>query len=75
MDVIGHTDSRGPADYNQRLSEQRANSVTQYLRSRKVIPERLVSRGLGEEAPVSTNDTPEGRALNRRVEIQLTPIT
>ncbi len=75
VDVIGHTDSRGAMEYNQRLSEKRANSVTEYLRSREVIQERLVSRGLGEEAPVATNDTPEGRALNRRVEIQLTPVT
>ncbi len=75
VDVIGHTDSRGAAEYNQRLSEKRADSVSQYLRSREVVHQRLLTRGLGEEAPVATNDTVEGRTLNRRVEIQLTPVT
>ena len=75
VDVIGHTDSRGSAEYNQRLSEKRATSVSQYLTSREVVPERVVSRGLGEEVPIASNDTPSGRALNRRVEIQLTPVT
>ncbi len=75
VDVIGHTDSRGAAEYNQRLSEKRAHSVSRYLSSREVKPERVMTRGVGEEAPVATNDTSAGRALNRRVEIQLTPVT
>ncbi|MDJ0871251.1 MAG: OmpA family protein [Gammaproteobacteria bacterium] len=75
VDVIGHTDSRGAMEYNQRLSEQRAESVSQYLRSREVVAARVLSRGLGEEAPIASNDTAEGRALNRRVEIQLSPVT
>jgi outer membrane protein OmpA-like peptidoglycan-associated protein len=75
VDVVGHTDSTGALDYNQRLSEQRAMSVSRYLESREVLPERLVTRGVGPDVPIASNDTPEGRALNRRVEIILTPLT
>lgn len=75
VDVIGHTDSTGPLEYNQRLSEQRASSVARYLKSQKVLPERVLTRGMGPGSPVASNDTREGRALNRRVEIILTPIT
>ena len=75
VDVIGHTDSTGRAEYNQGLSERRASSVAAYLRSREVIPARIVVTGMGQNAPVASNDTPEGRALNRRVEIVLTPLT
>jgi len=75
VDVVGHTDSTGSLEFNQRLSEQRATSVSRYLESREVLPERLVIRGVGPDAPIASNDTPEGRALNRRVEIILTPLT
>jgi outer membrane protein OmpA-like peptidoglycan-associated protein len=75
VDVIGHTDSTGPADFNQALSVRRAQSVADYLMSREVIPERLVVTGRGPSQPIASNDTPEGRALNRRVEIVLTPLT
>ncbi len=75
VDVMGHTDNTGAADYNQRLSERRAQSVAQYLQSRGVIPARIVTRGFGQNAPVASNATPEGRAMNRRVEIVLTPVT
>ncbi len=75
VDVIGHTDSTGRADYNQQLSVRRAQSVADYLLTREVIPERLVVTGLGQTRPIAPNDTPEGRALNRRVEIVLTPLT
>ena len=75
VDVVGHTDSTGSMETNQRLSEQRANSVAQYLVSQQVAPQRLVTRGVGPNAPIASNDTPEGRALNRRVEIILTPVT
>jgi outer membrane protein OmpA-like peptidoglycan-associated protein len=75
VDVVGHTDSTGPADFNQALSVRRAQSVADYLMSREVIPERLVVTGRGPSPPIATNDTPEGRALNRRVEIVLTPLT
>jgi len=75
VDIVGHTDSTGALEMNQRLSERRANSVAQYLRSQKVLPERLLTNGMGPNAPIASNDTPEGRSLNRRVEIILTPIT
>lgn len=75
IDIIGHTDSTGAADYNQRLSEDRASSVARYLQSRSVLPERIVTTGMGETRPIASNDTPDGRSLNRRVEIVLTPIT
>ncbi len=75
VDVIGHTDSTGAAEYNQALSVRRARSVADYLMSRQVIPERLVITGMGQTQPIAPNDTPEGRALNRRVEIVLTPLT
>lgn len=75
VDVVGHTDSTGSMELNQRLSEQRAASVAAYLRSREVEPARVLARGVGPSQPFTTNDTPEGRALNRRVEIVLTPVT
>ncbi len=75
VDVIGHTDSTGGAELNQRLSDQRAASVAQYLKSQKVLSERILARGVGPSSPIASNDTPEGRALNRRVEIILTPVT
>lgn len=75
VDVIGHTDSTGAADYNQQLSLNRASSVARYLESQQVLPARIVTSGMGEGAPIASNDTAEGRALNRRVEIRLTPLT
>lgn len=75
VDVIGHTDSTGPYDFNMDLSRRRAQSVADYLMSREVVPERLVVTGRGPDQPIASNDTPEGRALNRRVEIVLTPLT
>ena len=75
VDVIGHTDSTGRAEYNQQLSVARASSVARYLESQKVLPQRINTQGMGQNAPIASNDTPEGRSLNRRVEIRLTPIT
>jgi len=75
VDVMGHTDSTGAEDYNQRLSEQRASSVGRYLESREVLPSRIYTQGIGETQPIADNDTPEGRSLNRRVEIHLNPVT
>ena len=75
VDVIGHTDSTGSLEHNQRLSERRADSVARYLKSQKVLSERILTRGMGPSSPIASNDTPEGRSLNRRVEIILTPIT
>jgi outer membrane protein OmpA-like peptidoglycan-associated protein len=67
--VEGHTDSRGADDMNQKLSEDRANAVRAYLVERGVKPERIKAVGRGEATPIASNDTPEGRANNRRVEI------
>jgi outer membrane protein OmpA-like peptidoglycan-associated protein len=75
IDIIGYTDNVGAAAYNQQLSERRASSVARYLESQKVLPQRIITRGMGLEDPIASNDTPEGRALNRRVELMLTPIT
>jgi outer membrane protein OmpA-like peptidoglycan-associated protein len=70
--VSGHTDSVGKDAYNQRLSEKRAHSVTDYLISSGVPRSNFVSvTGAGESHPVADNKTAEGRALNRRVEIQI----
>lgn len=72
--VVGHTDSRGSADYNQRLSRQRAESVARYLERRGVPRERLRTEGRGETEPRDTNATEAGRQLNRRVEIYIKPL-
>lgn len=71
--VDGHTDNVGSAAVNQRLSEQRADSVALYLRSRGVAPDRLRVYGYGFNQPLASNSTAAGREQNRRVEIQLTP--
>jgi outer membrane protein OmpA-like peptidoglycan-associated protein len=75
IDVYGHTDSTGSDQYNQALSERRAASVANYLTMRGVSAARVRSMGMGETMPIASNDTPEGRALNRRVEIKIIPIT
>ena len=75
IDVVGHTDSTGALEHNQKLSEARASSVARYLESQKVISQRIITRGVGPAHPIASNDTTEGRALNRRVEIILTPLT
>jgi OmpA-OmpF porin, OOP family len=67
--VEGHTDSNGPDDYNQGLSERRANSVKNYLVSQGVPASGLSTVGKGESSPVSSNDTRAGRAENRRVDV------
>jgi len=72
--VAGHTDSTGSNSYNQALSERRANSVADYLRSRGVVDARIETVGFGEDHPIADNATAEGRALNRRVELSLLPI-
>ncbi len=75
IDVKGHTDSVGSRAYNQQLSEARASSVGDYLASRNVMPERILRVGYGEDQPIASNATPGGRAKNRRVTLQLSPIT
>lgn len=74
VDVLGHTDSTGSDSYNQQLSERRANSVANILINEGIIPERLVVRGLGETYPIADNNSENGRSLNRRVEIALSPV-
>jgi outer membrane protein OmpA-like peptidoglycan-associated protein len=74
LTVIGHTDNVGTNQYNQTLSERRSGAVADYLRSKGVIPQRLVSMGQGENSPRANNVTEEGRRLNRRVEIVVEPI-
>jgi outer membrane protein OmpA-like peptidoglycan-associated protein len=73
IQVTGHTDSTGGQDLNQRLSEQRASSVAGYLRSQGIPAGRVQSQGLGPRSPIASNDTQEGRAANRRVELRLVP--
>ena len=75
VEVAGHTDNTGAAEYNQQLSERRANSVAQYLESQGLASNRVVTVGAGETRPVADNATPEGRQANRRVELTLTPLT
>jgi len=67
--IIGHTDSTGSAEYNMNLSMRRAQAVADYLVSTGVAAEKLREVGRGENDPIASNDTPEGRAQNRRVEI------
>ena len=74
VEVAGHTDSTGGAAYNQGLSERRAQSVAAYLTSRGVRQARLMVVGDGENHPVASNATPEGRAQNRRVELTIVPV-
>jgi OOP family OmpA-OmpF porin len=69
VSVEGHTDSVGSDTYNQALSERRAASVVQYLVGRGIDAGRMSTRAYGESKPIASNDTAEGRAQNRRVEI------
>jgi outer membrane protein OmpA-like peptidoglycan-associated protein len=69
--VEGHTDSVGTPSYNQTLSDQRASSVSSYLIDEGVPSSRITSIGYGETRPKASNDTPEGRQVNRRVEIHI----
>jgi outer membrane protein OmpA-like peptidoglycan-associated protein len=73
IQIIGHTDSRGSEESNNDLSRRRAQAVAEELAADGVSPGRISTRGMGASAPVATNDTPEGRAQNRRVEIIVTP--
>jgi len=70
-EVGGHTDAIGSDSYNMRLSKQRAQAVVDYLVSQGVGRSNLTMVGYGERNPIATNDTDEGRSMNRRVEIKL----
>ena len=69
VSIEGHTDSRGSAEYNKDLSQRRAESVTTYLAQRGVGANRMRAVGFGEERPIASNETDQGRAQNRRVEL------
>ena len=73
LSIEGHTDSQGSAQFNQNLSEQRASSVKQYLTNQHIMSSRLKTIGYGETRAVADNMNANGRALNRRVEIQIIP--
>lgn len=71
VDIAGHTDSSGSADYNKQLSMRRANAVKNYLIDKGVDPRIMTTVGWGEDKPIADNSTKAGRAANRRVEITL----
>jgi outer membrane protein OmpA-like peptidoglycan-associated protein len=71
--VAGYTDSTGTPEHNQKLSEQRAHAVKNALIDQGVIANRITTIGYGERKPIADNSTPEGRQLNRRVEILINP--
>ena len=71
LKISGNADSTGPAIYNQGLSERRANAVKNYLIDKKIPVSRIITVGNGEEKPIATNATPEGRQKNRRVDFEI----
>jgi OOP family OmpA-OmpF porin len=71
IDIVGHTDSTGPADYNQGLSERRAQAVADYIISEDIDASIIDVSGDGENNPIANNDTREGRSENRRVDINV----
>lgn len=75
VEVAGHTDSTGSDEYNKQLSMRRAQTVANYLTGRGVKQERLLTVGAGEAYPVASNDTEQGKQLNRRVELTIVPVT
>ena len=75
IEVAGHTDSTGSADYNRQLSQRRATSVADYLVSRGVGQARIMTAAGGEDHPIASNATEQGRSANRRVEVTLAPLT
>lgn len=75
IDIYGHTDADGSEAYNQGLSERRATSVQNYLAAKGVQSVRMATKGYGETQPIASNETAEGKAQNRRVEIKIVPVT
>lgn len=75
VDIYGHTDSTGSDQYNLELSNRRAMSVANYVSGRGVDPRRVYVTGFGESRPIASNASESGRAQNRRVEIQISPLT
>jgi OOP family OmpA-OmpF porin len=72
VSIEGHTDNQGADAYNQKLSDQRAKSVLDYIVGKGVEEKRLTAKGFGETKPIATNDTEEGKEQNRRVEFLIT---
>jgi outer membrane protein OmpA-like peptidoglycan-associated protein len=72
-ELVGHTDARGAAEYNMRLSKQRTMAVAAYLQRQGIAQDRLILTWKGETAPIAPNSTPDGRAKNRRTDITLRP--
>lgn len=72
IEVLGHADDSGSPEYNMQLSEARARNTASYLQARGISIDRVEIKSLGSTRPVATNSTPEGRQLNRRVEIRVT---
>jgi len=75
VEIAGHTDSDGSVQYNQSLSQRRAQVVAQYFRTQDIIEQRLIPIGQGESRPVADNTTTSGKQANRRVEITMVPVT
>lgn len=74
LQVIGHTDSTGARDYNYNLSNRRAGSVSNYLAGQGLDQNRLLVQGVGPDRPIASNDSEQGRASNRRVELQIVAV-
>ncbi|MFQ3577307.1 MAG: OmpA family protein [Cytophagales bacterium] len=71
VEIAGHTDNVGDDESNMRLSQNRANSVKEYIVKKGITPDRIIAKGYGESSPVESNDTEVGRAMNRRTEVRV----
>jgi len=74
IEIAGHTDNVGGADFNKQLSQRRASAVAQYLQRRGVSESRIITAAGGEDHPIASNSSEQGRAANRRVEVTLAPL-
>lgn len=74
LQIVGHTDSTGAADYNYNLSDRRARSVANYLAAQGVDQSRMLTQGVGPDQPAASNSNESGRAANRRVELQIVAV-
>ena len=70
--ITGHSDSRGDPKLNQKLSEQRATRIGKYFIRSKISPDRITTRGVGQTQPITSNNTTQKRALNRRITVEIT---
>ena len=70
IEIAGHTDDKGDKNWNLKLSQMRADAVKNYLTSRGINPNRIISKGYGQYKPIADNSTPEGRNKNRRTEVK-----